>query len=1516
MKHCTKKMISWVLALAMIAGLLPVFPSSAYAESMEGELVQTAPQPELQEQPEEVVLPASEEAVYEEAEVQPALEETVENAEAETESAPESFSEEAISAEPTFIWETMSDDAFFSFLQQNGHVPFLGNADAEQALLQRAQSIQDPVLREAAIILLDAWLHPVTEPSVSEDREEPVTEDQGEEPESSVETAEEVPTEEVPAEEIPTEDAEGSAEDSAESEESPIEVTTESTEEVDSVVPAETEPEAGESEESEELDETEVDTLEHPGDRVFAEEDAYGITLDELNGSDMFFKQEVRGTCTLAASAMLIRRSARILGNPNWVYVTESSLRPYAWIDGTGMMWNFTYAGITVGHTAVSNCTYANIAWMLQEHPEGFVAYNANKPHAVLITDITNGVVYCADPGLSGSRMPVDQAWLSQGSQDATIAGFTAFWYVTSPKLALDQSPSLNDVPMNLTVIDNHDGSVYLHWNNAGAYSYSVYRSTSKDGPWTEVYQANGTTTSWTDTTAKLLHTYYYTVRSFSADKNYGAVSEAVMCTLDPGGTRIAEGTCGADICWALFNDGMMLISGTGTMEDYASEGEEPWVNYRSQIKEVYISEGITSIGRSAFGGCPSLTRASIPASAAVIGDWAFRGCSSLSNVTIGKGVQKIGYAAFRQCDALQAISIPDSVTEIGDWAFSNCPALTRVVLSAGLSVIGNSVFYEDAALTTVTIPTTVKTIGDHAFRGCKALQLSQLSGQLQSIGKYAFAMCQGITSLDLSGCTGTLTLDEGAFYNCAYLRNLLLPTVSAGSNAFAYCYSLNHVRTFSTGPVTTFGPNAFLNCTRLGHVMTSGSVSADASAFSGDAAEILVDAMLNGGDFSRQDGSNMWYSYRMAGGVDGSYWFIVGTGCIVFYGGSAYAASEWLPLAPYLFSLRFENGIQGIQAKAFAGLTSIHDVYMPESAMNIDADAFNGITATVHYHNTNGSWTNVAGKNYGGTLTWQEEHTLTWSVSQKPTADTAGSLLGTCSVCKGTQTVELPKLDDVNYTISEEAGVSTYTWNITDYGTYSFELSLLTITQQPASAQFDLNAEASFTVKAEGDTLTYQWQWRAKETDEWTDCSTSTKGYNEPEVHPVASSTRNGYQYRCKITDANGTTVYSEIAVLTVQSEITIISQPTSIEAEVNSQPSFLVTASGDSLSYRWQWRASSDAAWTNCSSASVGYNTAELRPIATLGRNGYQYRCLITDRAGNKVYTDVATLKVVSGLQITAQPADAFVAPGAGAVFHVEAKGNGLTYRWQFCTPTSSGWTNCSSASVGYNTDTLKPVGTLGRNGYKYRCVITDNSGNKVTSSEAALTVEASMQIHTQPANQTVSLGEAANFTIAATGTGLKYQWQYKTPSATGWVNCSSATVGYRSSVLSPIATTGRNGYEYRCIVTDANGQKLTSQAAKLIVNTGVRITKQPSSVTAAVGSTAEFSVSATGSGLSYRWQYFTPSSSSWTNCSAVTTGYNANTLRPVATSGRNGYQYRCVITAADGTKLISNTVTLTVR
>ena len=135
-------------------------------------------------------------------------------------------------------------------------------------------------------------------------------------------------------------------------------------------------------------------------------------------------------------------------------------------------------------------------------------------------------------------------------------------------------------------------------------------------------------------------------------------------------------GACGENLTWALDNDGVLTISGTGAMYDY-SYMTSPWFN-QSGIKEIIVENGVTSIGSHAFYSCKGLTSVDFSDSITIIGDHAFFDCSSLISITIPDNVTSIGNTAFYGCTNLSGVTITNWLFYTNSYdIFRDCPNLT-----------------------------------------------------------------------------------------------------------------------------------------------------------------------------------------------------------------------------------------------------------------------------------------------------------------------------------------------------------------------------------------------------------------------------------------------------------------------------------------------------------------------------------------------------------------------------------------------------------------------------------------------------------------------------------------------------------------------------------------------------------------------------------------------------------------------------------------------------------------------
>ena len=155
---------------------------------------------------------------------------------------------------------------------------------------------------------------------------------------------------------------------------------------------------------------------------------AEAVTCTSVGNGTVYLKQSGSGTCTLCASAMMLRRAAVYDGNTQWKKMTESAVRKSAWLEGAGLRWSFSYAGMQVRHGELpgGNGNKRKVVNLLKQHPEGIVLYDRTVPHAVLLTDYTKGTFYCADPatGIASGRIALQRAYRVQ------LERATAYWYI------------------------------------------------------------------------------------------------------------------------------------------------------------------------------------------------------------------------------------------------------------------------------------------------------------------------------------------------------------------------------------------------------------------------------------------------------------------------------------------------------------------------------------------------------------------------------------------------------------------------------------------------------------------------------------------------------------------------------------------------------------------------------------------------------------------------------------------------------------------------------------------------------------------------------------------------------------------------------------------------------------------------------------------------------------------------------------------------------------------------------
>lgn len=211
---------------------------------------------------------------------------------------------------------------------------------------------------------------------------------------------------------------------------------------------------------------------------------------------------------------------------------------------------------------------------------------------------------------------------------------------------------------------------------------------------------------------------------------------------------------------------------------------------------------------------------------------------------------------------------------------------------------------------------------------------------------------------------------------------------------------------------------------------------------------------------------------------------------------------------------------------------------------------------------------------------------------------------------------------------------------------------------------------------------------------------------------------------------------------------------QPQSQNAPLLGIVTFSVTASsGTTMSYQWYKNGV----------AIAGATSSSYTILTVLGTDAGNY-CVKVSNAGGWVMSNNATLNVQAPPGVITQPQSQTVVQGQNVSFSVVASGTGpLSYQWYARQQAVPSGTNA--------TLTLYSVGTNDAGGYR---VVMANSLGSATSAVATLTVQVPAGIATQPQNQSIFQGQAASFSVVASGTSpFSYQWSFNGSALAGATN-----------------------------------------------------------------------------------------------------------------------------------------------
>lgn len=198
------------------------------------------------------------------------------------------------------------------------------------------------------------------------------------------------------------------------------------------------------------------------------------------------------------------------------------------------------------------------------------------------------------------------------------------------------------------------------------------------------------------------------------------------------------------------------------------------------------MPQGVTYIGNSAFSGLDTLTEIVIPEGVKEIGNNAFN-ITGLTSVTLPVSLEVIGEDAFSQIWSLKSLHLPKNVRSIGSM-FNHGIAEFTVDADNVYFVVKDGVLYSknldclywvpQSETTSYILPDGLKRISQRAFQFHRLVSTVEFPNSLEEIGEYAFLSC-GLTSVYLPASISVI--ENEAFGNCPITSF----TVAAGNTTF-----------------------------------------------------------------------------------------------------------------------------------------------------------------------------------------------------------------------------------------------------------------------------------------------------------------------------------------------------------------------------------------------------------------------------------------------------------------------------------------------------------------------------------------------------------------------------------------------------------------------------------------------------------------------------------------------------------------------------------------------------------
>lgn len=471
-----------------------------------------------------------------------------------------------------------------------------------------------------------------------------------------------------------------------------------------------------------------------------------------------------------------------------------------------------------------------------------------------------------------------------------------------------------------------------------------------------------------------------------------------------------------------------------------------------------------------------------------------------------------------------------------------------------------------------------------------------------------------------------------------------------------------------------------------------------------------------------------------------------------------------------------------------------------------------------------------------------------------------------------------------------------------------------LAIDTQPKSVSVYSGDSAAFSVTLKDSNrygyysstpASYQWYYKKKSAVTWSEW----KGHTSSYCKATSNDSWDGMQVRCLVSvPAYGKSVYSDIAVVTVDGKFGLVDPPADISVKSYETAVFRVRASGTGLTYQWYYRKKGVSSWSEWK----GHTIDRVEARANLTWDGMQVRCTVRNSSGKSATSKAATVTVTpTPITILSQPENVRTVTGKNVSFRLSAVGDSLNYQWYYKKEGATAWTLWK----GHTASVTSGTANSSWNGMQVRCALTDYKGARKYSSAATITVvEQPIEITSQPKNISIKANRLTTLSVKAVGDDLLYQWYYRKKGVQNW----SLWKDYASATINPPANNSWDGMQVRCRITDAEFNSVYSAAATITIipcaDNEFHILSQPKSYMVGRNSYSsralEFQVDANGEGMTYQWYLCKAGGHSFTKWA----GHTKSSESAVPNETWDGIQFYCVITNGDGEKLYSDIARVT--